>query len=118
MNNENKNQEETKPELAGNVIVITVGCAQCPINEEYRIFSAEEAEKTKNEIGKVVECPNCKGQWLLKRIQMRGVIIDAEKDAEEWRVAPLYVPILTSFNPATMHILDVPMSLLKDDEEE
>jgi len=111
-------KKETKEkELTGNAIVVAIGCNQCPVNEEYRISSRDEADKVKKQIGKVIECPNCHGKWMLKRIQMRGVIIDAEQDAEEWRMLPLFVPILTSFDTATMNILDVPVSSIEDEEK-
>jgi len=121
MNKNQKTQKSTKQaekqEVEGNVIVLTVGCGQCPINEEYSIASRDESGEIEKEVGQVIECATCHGRWMLKRIQMRGVIVDTEQDAEEWRIAPLFIPILSSFDIKTLKILDAPVSMLKDEEE-
>jgi len=121
MSKNKKTQQKTKKteekELYGNVIVVTVGCKECPVNDEYRIFSREESDAAVKAVGKVIECANCHGKWLLKRVQMRGVILDAKQDAEEWRVAPLFVPILSSFDINTLNIMDVPISMIEDKED-
>jgi photosystem II stability/assembly factor-like uncharacterized protein len=116
--NETKAAEQTEKQvLYGNVIVVTVGCKQCPVNEEYRTFSREESDEAAKKVGQVFECANCHGQWLLKRVQIRGVILEAEQDEEEWRVAPLFVPILSSFDINTLNILDAPVSMMEDKED-
>ena len=118
-NKKQNEQKETKQvkekELHGNVIVVTVGCKQCPVNDEYRTTNRQESEEAAKIVGKVIECSNCHGQWMLKRVQMRGVILE---ETQEWRVSPLFVPILSSFDIDTLNILDVPVSMIEDEKEE
>jgi hypothetical protein len=121
MNKNQNDQEVTKQseekELSGNVIVVIVGCGRCPVNEEYSIAGRDESDGIEKKVGQVIECASCHGRWMLKRIQMRGVIVDAGQDAEEWRIAPLFIPILSSFDIKTLKILDAPVSMLKDKED-
>jgi len=112
---------EIPKELTGNILVTTIGCKQCPRNEEYRVFNKAETDEITRDIGKTTECANCHGKWILKRVQLRAVILDTESDetdSEEWRVSPLFIPVMASFNIKTLEIVDVPVSLLDDDTTE
>ena len=102
-------------ELYGNIVVVTVGCKQCPVNEEYRVLSREEADIQANVIGEVIECPSCHGKWILRRVQMQGEIL---QDTQEWRVSPMFVPILSSFDIKTLNIMDVPVAMIEDEKED
>ena len=109
---------EEEEELHGNIVVIAIGCKQCPSNQEYRISKREESDAAAEAVGKVIECPRCHGNWILKRVQVRGSILDADHVTEEWRVAPLFIPILTSFGMNRFNIIDVPVSMIEEEKED
>ncbi|MFH0753194.1 MAG: hypothetical protein V2A70_01360 [Candidatus Omnitrophota bacterium] len=107
-------QEE---QINGNIVVVALGCKQCPPNKEYRVLSREESDLIASQTGKVIECPECHGRWLLRRVQICGTIWDTKQKKQEWRVAPLFVPILSSFDINTLNIMDVPISMIEDKED-
>lgn len=111
-------KEEEQEELTGNIVVVALGCKECPSNEEYRVSSCKEIDAPAEAVGKVYECAKCHGKWMLKRVQVRGSIQDVETVTQEWRVAPMFVPILSTFGINRFNIVDVPVSMIEEKKED
>ncbi len=110
--------KEEQEELSGNIVVIAIGCKQCPSNQEYQVSNCEEADTASEAVGKVIECARCHSRWLLKRMQVRAMIQAADPVIEEWRVAPMFVPILSTFGTDTITIVDVPVARIEDEKQD
>ena len=109
---------EEKEELTGNIVVMAIGCKECPSNQEYRISKREESDAAADAVGEVIDCASCHAKWLLKRVQVRGSILDSKPVEEEWRVAPMFVPILSTFSMNRFNIVDVPVAMIEEEKED
>jgi len=102
-------------EINGNPAIVSIGCTQCPKNIEFSIegMTGDGLSAFMKVVGKVIECPHCKGKWMWKSMQVRGIV---EEETEEWRITPMYVPILDTFTGAGITLLETPCKLMDEGE--
>ena len=77
-----------------NTAAVSIGCEVCPSNLEVAMkFS--EARTLVESVGQGKQCPKCKTQWNLAKVELYGVIMPPEKGkSEEANIlaTPTYVP--------------------------
>ena len=77
--------------FAGNYAVVALGCKQCPENYEHEIKDGRELVQQIKRIGKVTQCPECQTPWVLKKLNILGVVRDGRSAC--WKMTPEYEPL-------------------------
>ncbi|MFH0753195.1 MAG: tetratricopeptide repeat protein [Candidatus Omnitrophota bacterium] len=75
----------------GNYAIVVLGCKQCPENYEHEVKDGQELCEQIKMIGKVTQCPECQTRWVLKNLNILGVVQDGRSAC--WKVTPEFEPL-------------------------
>jgi len=81
----------------GNYAIVTLGCKQCPENYEHAVKDSQDLYEQIKLIGKVTQCPECQTRWVLKNLNILGVVQDGRSAC--WKVTPEYEPLNLGAGP-------------------